>query len=140
MTGAIGMMLGCGGASPVNFGPNTCSTAVASPGVANTSISFNPDGSITGTGVDTSFAAQFMSTVGGTVGANASVRATLSSGVNPATGTMGSWQLVNVTRTWTQVRNTFGTNTSQVLYEISMDGGSTVAASGTLTQTCQRTS
>jgi len=139
MTGAVGMLSCASGAIPVNFGPNSCSTAVTSPGVANTSISFNSDGSITGTGVDTSFAAQFMSVVGGTNGAAASVRATLSSGVNPATGTMGSWQLINVTRTWTQTRNTFGTSTSQVLYEISLDGGSSVLASGTLTQTCQRT-
>jgi hypothetical protein len=69
---------------------------------------------------------------------NAYVRATLQSGATPS-GTLNTWLQLNTTRQWSVTASNQGqTVTSSLLIEISLDGGNTVASSGTYTIQAER--
>jgi hypothetical protein len=65
------------------------------------------------------------------------VRATVTSG-SVTSGTVGSYISIGSggsNATWTRNRTTIGTNTCTILFEFSLDGGSTVATSKSITLT-----
>lgn len=76
-------------------------------------------------------------------GLNHWIRATLTSGTAPSTGTMNTWLALSTNRNWTVARTQgegVGTDTSTILFEISTSSsGSPVVASGTITITGNRT-
>jgi hypothetical protein len=87
------------------------------------------------TGYGTAFAHRWW-----TKGSNSNVyvRATLQSGDTPS-GTLNTWLQLNTTRQWGVTASNQGqTRTSSLLIQISLDGGNTVASSGTYTIEAER--
>lgn len=71
------------------------------------------------------------------VGNDYDIRATLNSGSSPSSGTLNTWQNLNITRGW---NNNVGSNTfrsSTLLIEIRPAGGGSTLASGTITITAE---
>jgi hypothetical protein len=69
---------------------------------------------------------------------NAYVKATLQSGATPS-GTLNTWLQLNTTRQWGITASTPGAVlNSTLLMEISLNGGNTVASSGTYTIEAER--
>jgi hypothetical protein len=66
------------------------------------------------------------------LGSNYEIRATLQSGINPTSGTMGAWLPLSSDRTWTLARSTVGINNSQFLIEIRLSGQTTALDSATI--------
>lgn len=69
------------------------------------------------------------------IGSSYWIRATLSSGTTPTTGTMNTWQQLDVTRTWENKSGlgNVGSRSSTILFEISATSGGAVVCSGTFT-------
>lgn len=61
------------------------------------------------------------------------MKVSLVSGAIPSTGTMDTWQGLGTTRTWTNVRSTFGGRTSVLLVKIRLISSGVEAASVTMT-------
>lgn len=61
------------------------------------------------------------------------MKVSLVSGAVPSTGTMDTWQALGTTRTWTNVRSTFGGRTSVLLVKIRNIATTAEAASVTMT-------
>lgn len=59
-----------------------------------------------------------------------SVRATLTGGENPSSGTLGAWLPLTADRAWENASMPGGLRSSTLLLEISLDGGATVVSSG----------
>lgn len=61
------------------------------------------------------------------------MKVSLVSGAIPSTGTMDTWQALGTTRSWTNVRSTFGGRTSVLLVKIRLISSGVEAASVTMT-------
>lgn len=72
---------------------------------------------------------QWLTSVSGVAAALYSINVTLVSGSVPTTGTMATYLNLGTTRTWTNVRNTFGAQTSNLLVKIRRDSDSVEMAS-----------
>jgi hypothetical protein len=102
----------------------------ASPNAITVSVQFASDGTVNRvtTGQGTVFQHRWW-----TKGSNqnAYVRATLQSGNTPS-GTLNTWLQLNTTRQWSVTASNPGAiMSSTLLIQISLDGGNTVASSGT---------
>lgn len=68
------------------------------------------------------------------------VRATLSSGTTPSSGTLNTWQSLGTTRSWSQTRSlTVGTRECVLLIEIRLASSGDVLASASVTITAEIT-
>lgn len=68
----------------------------------------------------------------------ASIRATLTSGTTPTSGTLNTWLSLSSTNSWGNTTTATGIVTSTLLIEISLNGGTTVATSASYTITAER--
>lgn len=92
-------------------------------GAGSASLQFASDGSVTAT--NSSPAPWYSSPTPG-VGNQWWVRATLKSGVNPSSGTLGTWLSLATAQTWTNTVSAPNARFSQLRIELSNDGGTTV--------------
>ncbi len=100
-----------------------------------TGIEFNVDGRLTsshtsggGTVISNQVNTRWCNPAGNPA---ASIRATLSSGATPTTGTLNTWQSLSSTRSWSLTST--ATDSTVLLIQISLDGGTTVHTSATYT-------
>ncbi len=143
-SGAISLtdLYGKSAAGPVSqFGGLMSASRVPSSTAATASVTFDTDGSVTGSlgGTITSNGASgdlWYSPETASIGSSYWIRATTSSGQAPSTGTMNTWLQLSTGRVWsyTSGGGSLGTRTGTVLFEISSaSGGSPVVCSGSYT-------
>lgn len=125
----IQLTLAAGGGTIVNpLAGGTFADVSITPTDATATLSVNPDGTISGSGATQ----PWMKGGGTSAGANRYVKATVTAGVTPSTGTVGSVQNLGVTRTWTNVQTAVGTRLTTLLIEIFSDAaGTNLLTSGT---------
>ena len=100
-------------------------------GSATTGIEFNVDGRLVSTHVGTPFNQVNTRWCNPAGNPAASIRATLSSGTTPTTGTLNTWQPLSSTRSWSLTST--AVDSSVLLIQISLNGGTTVHTSATYT-------
>lgn len=145
MSGIL-QLLASGGAGPTDFGGTLYRSNFGSTCSASLTVGSDGSFSVGGTGSIVSNTigsdAWYYPNLAG-VGSSYWVRATLSSGSTPSTGTMGSWQQLSSGRTWSNSSGggAFGSRTSTILFEVSTSsGGTPVVCSGTVTITAEHES
>lgn len=108
----------------------------ASPGTATATLTFESDGEISWSGftVPSPLLDWWTQAPTAGIGSSYEVRATLSSGVAPSLGTLGTWLTLSSNRFWENVQSSIGARSSTLLIEIRPTGGA-VAASGSYTIT-----
>ncbi len=68
------------------------------------------------------------------IGSSYWIRATLTAGTTPTTGTLNTWMQLSVNRSWSNLQSGAGTKSSTLLIEIATDpSGSNIVTSGTYT-------
>lgn len=125
-------------AGPTNFGGTIyVSRLFTSPAIAGVQFSTNGniDRIVTGTVfTDTINDDTWYAPATTSIGNSYWIRATLSSGSTPSTGTMNSWLALSTARQWQNSQTFTGSRTSTVLFEISSNSsGTVIVASGTIT-------
>jgi hypothetical protein len=130
MSGIALALFGASTGVPVNpLLGGTFSAVSSTPADATATLSFNENGTVSGTGVGHNWF-----TGGGTPGATKYIRATVSAGVTPSTGTVGSIVSLAGGRTWTNTQTIVGSRSSTLLIEIFADAAGTIPlTSGTYT-------
>lgn len=119
------------------------SSLTLSPANANATLNFNSDGTVSsshnGSGLDVSH--NWHLNPAGGVGTNFWVRATVSAGTTPTSGTVDSWLQLSSNRSWANadaVANGLSV-TSTLTIEIATDsGGSNIVTSGSYTVVAEK--
>lgn len=133
-------------ATIVNQFGGTLDTSRIGTAATSITLNFSSDGSVSAglTGTQNFNGAQgdlwFNPPTSG-VGNGYYILATLTSGTTPNSGVMGTWQQLNVNRSWVVNSGTGGGSSyksSTILFQISNAPGGTVLASGTFSMTAQR--
>lgn len=104
-------------------------------GPVTATMTFVNNGTLTGTFFSSIIAPanQWLNTPDLVTAALYEMKVSLVSGAIPSTGTMDTWQALGTTRTWTNVRTTFGGRTSVLLVKIRNIATTVEAASVTMT-------
>lgn len=107
----------------------------AETGPVTATMTFVNNGTLTGTFFSsiTAPANQWLNTPDLVTAALYEMKVSLVSGAVPSTGTMDTWQALGTTRSWTNVRSTFGGRTSVLLVKIRLISSGVEAASVTMT-------
>jgi hypothetical protein len=101
-------------------------------GSASASLSFNTDGTISVTGLDSSAGPNWRSPTLAGIGSSYWYRLTVNSGTSPTGASVGAWIQGSVTRTWTWTRVIPGVTSAACTIEVSGDsGGVSVVGSDT---------
>lgn len=139
MSGIMIMFAG-GAKGPISdFGGSMNATRVPSSTAATATVTFNTDGTVSGTiggtGSNGATGDRWYQPTESGIGSGYWIRATLSSGLSPNNGNpgVGTWLALSSGRTWgyTSGGGTLGTRDGTLLFEIASDsGGSTVVCSG----------
>jgi hypothetical protein len=104
----------------------------AAPTNAQARITFGTDGTITYTANSPPATGNWFSPTTGGIGALYWVRATLTAGANPTSGTMSTWLQLNSARFWQNQTTITQVLSSTVTFEIAIDsGGVTIIATVT---------
>lgn len=133
-------------AMPTNFGGTYWRTRFG--GTCSTTVGFDTNGDIYGSGTgtvatDTVTGDNWYTPNTTSIGSGYWIRATLSSGSVPSSGTMNTWLQLSSARQWNNSSGggAFGSRSSTVLFEISSSsGGSPVVCSGTVSITADHES
>lgn len=122
------MFFGSGAPSIALVNANPSDTDIT-PGTANAAYRVDADGSTYTQEGAGSFTVlnQWITPLGQQ--AQYEVRATLTGGTNPTTGTMGTWQTLGTDRTWSNVQSIVGTHSTTMTIEIRRVGTTVAAAS-----------
>lgn len=115
MVGVMAGIAGMGGGVKIKPIAGSANHVVA--GVATANVAFNASGSQVKTegGTPTNLGNWIQPLIGM---AGYEIRATLTSGTNPTTGTMNTWQNLGTSRLWENSQAVVGTKTSTILFEI----------------------
>lgn len=137
MPASVRLLLGGGGASVVNnFNGADSSSFSPTKGPSTATITFANDGSVNKTvipfdGGSTVFPTDWYLAHTGSIGSSYWIRATLSSGTSPTTGSIGTWLSLSSGYAWSLHANTGSIKTCTLFIEIASDsGGVNIATNG----------
>lgn len=145
MSGILQALIGSLGGAPVvvPLPGGTVSSTTATPTNAAATLNFTSTGTVTSSraGIGSTVSHNWHLAPGAGVGNSFWLRATVTSGTNPTTGSINSWVQLSGTTTW-QNSDTLANGlavTSTLLIEIATDsGGSNVVTSGSYTLTAMK--
>jgi len=130
------------GASADSINLVACSASdLAFGGQSVASLTIESDGEVSGTGnLAVSVTDWWSAAPEAGLGDDYEVKATVSSGSNPSTGTVGSWQALSSNRAWSLRQVTNGSSSSSLLIQIRDTATQTIQDSATWTLSVQLSS